>query len=121
MNVKASLLRLLFLALLMTGVVVARGDETTYGPGCYKCREHTTIFGAADDSCEHVANNTAGDGIYCTEQQLVFSQWCRVTGGGCYYTEVTGGGGGGGGTGTGGETGPRNETGGCSAEYASCG
>lgn len=110
-----------FGALLLTFANAAfAASEVTYGPGCFKCNVETTFYGAANDTCEQVANNSSGDGIYCKEQALMMNHFCVPTGGGCYYTEVSGGGGGGANNG-GGSNGPRNDTGGCSAEYASCG
>jgi hypothetical protein len=89
--------------------------------GCLKCDYDTTIFGAPNDRCKQVANDSWGDGIYCDEEQLLFSRMCAVSGGACYYHETTGGGGGGGGTGGGtGGGGVRNADGSCPPEYEYC-
>ena len=115
------ILRSVFAVLLLSAASAAfAAGEVTYGPGCFKCAIDTTFYGAASETCSQVPNNSSGDGIYCKEQSLMLNRWCVTTGGACYYTEVTGGGGGGGNQGGDGG-GPRNDTGGCSAEYASSG
>ncbi|HET7434314.1 MAG TPA: hypothetical protein VFN10_06325 [Thermoanaerobaculia bacterium] len=120
-----------FVFLVVTAVALMAAPSAF---ACYHCNVQpatTTINGVTyyyqTGGCGTPMSNSWGNEDCHTEYQVIAGGQlqtvveCDEYGYACYYTEVGGGGGGGGGGyDDGGGIGYRNDTGACSAEYASC-
>lgn len=95
---------------------VRAGATTEEYLGCLVCKDTSTGVIGHYETCHQVGDGEYGQ-IRCKEIVTTMFGFCEAGGGACYNIVVVGGGGGGG---TYGGTNQRNDTGGCSAEYAWC-